>query len=175
MTRSQQALLILTMVSFVGCKSKKVNEDADTANGGLTSSISSEALNYSPQGSDTGKIDGLTTIHFDYDQASIGKTALEQLKQNAVWIKNHPNSKIQIEGHCDKRGSTEYNLALGERRAKAVLRTLTGMGIKKSQVTTISYGEERPIDAADNDEAYAKNRRANFVPLSTPGQPLAGY
>lgn len=175
MRRAQQALLILTLALVFGCKSKKVNEDVDSAaNGALTSNISNDPLNYSLQGSDSGKIEGLTTIHFDFDEAIISKSAMEQLKQNTVWIRKHPNTKIQVEGHCDSRGSVEYNLALGERRARSVSRTLLGMGIPKSRITTISYGEERPIDTGDSEEAYAKNRRANFVPLSAPSQPLAG-
>ena len=133
--------------------------------GGLSSQVTDENLGFAPEGSDSGKIDGLRTVHFDFDRAVIDQTALEQLKANAKWIQSHPEVKIQIEGHCDSRGSVEYNLALGDRRAKSVQHELVELGIPKKRLSTISYGEEKPIAQGDSDEAYAKNRRANFVPL----------
>ena len=83
-----------------------------------------------------------------------------------VRSRNNRYATIQIEGHCDSRGSVEYNLALGERRAKAVKAYMGSLGIDSKRMTIISYGEEKPIATGDSEDAYAKNRRANFVPLA---------
>jgi peptidoglycan-associated lipoprotein len=90
----------------------------------------------------------------------------KDLAENAEWIKANPKVTVQIEGHCDSRGSVEYNLALGERRAKAVKNYLVSLGLNSKRMTIISYGEEKPVATGDSEEAYAKNRRANFVPLA---------
>ncbi len=105
----------------------------------------------------------LKMIHFDFDKYDIRPQDAEILKQNAEVLKRFPMVKIQIEGHCDERGTEEYNLALGERRANSAKRYLISLGISADRITTISYGEERPLDPAHNEEAWAKNRRAEFV------------
>ena len=86
-----------------------------------------------------------------------------RLEQNAAWIKSHPNVTIQIEGHCDARGSTGYNLGLGQKRADSVRESLVKLGVAADRLVTISYGSERPIDPGQNESAYAKNRRAQFL------------
>jgi peptidoglycan-associated lipoprotein len=105
----------------------------------------------------------LKPIHFDYDKYDIRPVDTEILKGNSTFLKKFPNMKIQIEGHCDERGTNEYNLALGERRANSTKKYLTSLGITANRVSTISYGEEKPLDPAHNDEAWGKNRRAHFV------------
>lgn len=105
----------------------------------------------------------LKTIHFDFDKYDIRPGDAEILKENAAVLKKYPNLKIQIEGHCDERGTEAYNLALGERRATSTKNYLISLGISPDRITTISYGEERPIDPGHNEEAWAKNRRAQFV------------
>ena len=117
------------------------------------------------QGSDSGKIAGLSTIFFEYDQARLTSDARQKLKENSDWIKAHPAFTVQIEGHTDARGSVEYNLALGERRAKSVRSYLESMGVESKRMTIISYGKEKPLVNGDTEAAYSKNRRANFVPL----------
>ena len=87
------------------------------------------------------------------------------LSKNAEWIKSHSNVKVQIEGHCDHRGSIEYNLGLGERRANAVKTYLVGLGVSGDRLSTISYGKERPIAKGDSAGDMSKNRRANFLPV----------
>lgn len=157
----------LAIALFVSCKSKPQSPDIQAPEGtALNSEIKSTPMKFSPEGSDSNEIKGLTTIHFDYDQSTLTSVARKELAENADWIKSHTDVTIQIEGHCDKRGSTEYNLALGERRAKAVKNYLSSLGIDSKRMTVISYGEEKPIDPADTEAAYAKNRRANFVPIS---------
>ena len=104
-------------------------------------------------------------MNFEYDQARLTTQARRQLAENAEWMRQHPDVTVQIEGHCDERGSIEYNLALGERRAQTVKSYLVSLGMDAKQMTVISYGKEKPLADGDSEEAYAKNRRANFVPL----------
>ena len=85
------------------------------------------------------------------------------LKAKALWIEANSTVLVSIEGHCDDRGTTEYNIALGERRALSAKKFLVNLGIPESRLTTISFGEERPFDMGNNDAAWAKNRRAHFV------------
>jgi peptidoglycan-associated lipoprotein len=108
----------------------------------------------------------LKDCHFEFDRYEVTKEARNILAENARILKKMTNSKIQIEGHCDERGTKEYNLALGERRAASVKNYLTSLGVSAKNITTISYGEEMPIDSRSNEDAWAKNRRAHFIILS---------
>lgn len=108
----------------------------------------------------------LKDIHFDLDKYDIRPTDAGILKENAALLVKFPNVKIQIEGHCDERGTVEYNLALGERRANGAKRYLISLGIPEKRISTISYGKERPLDPGHNEEAWAKNRRAHSIILS---------
>ncbi len=108
----------------------------------------------------------LKDIHFDFDRYDIRGKDEEILRENAAFLKKNPKMKVQIEGHCDEKGTSEYNLALGERRANAAKRYLVALGINSNRLSTISYGEERPSDPDHNEEAWAKNRRAHIVVLS---------
>ena len=105
-------------------------------------------------------------IHFEFDKYDIRREDEEILRENAAWLKKNPKMKIQIEGHCDERGTAEYNLALGERRANMTKKYLLSLGISSDRISTISYGEEKPLDPGHNEEAWAKNRRAHIVVLS---------
>jgi peptidoglycan-associated lipoprotein len=161
------AVMITSVALSVSCGSKKKTSDLSAAEGApLDSTIASKDMPYDVAGSDAGTIQGLHSVHFDYDQSTLSTEARKDLADNAEWIKAHANPTIQIEGHCDKRGSTEYNLALGERRAKAVKNYMVTLGIPSKRLTVISYGEEKPLDTGDSEAAYAKNRRANFVPIN---------
>jgi len=108
----------------------------------------------------------LATVFFEYDSYSLGSQARDSLKATANWMKANSAATIQIEGHCDERGTTEYNLALGERRAKAAMSYLSKMGVGGSRMSIISYGEERPSDSGHSEQAWSQNRRAAFVILS---------
>ena len=108
----------------------------------------------------------LKDIHFDFDKYDIRPGDAEILKENAALLVKYPKVKIQIEGHCDERGTVEYNLALGERRANNTKKYLISLGISADRISTISYGKERPLDPGHNEEAWAKNRRAHEVILS---------
>jgi len=108
----------------------------------------------------------LKDIHFEFDKYDIRRVDEEILKENAVVLKKNPRMKIQIEGHCDERGTVEYNLALGERRASNTKKFLVFLGIPSDRISTISYGKERPLNKGHHEEAWAGNRRAHVVVLS---------
>jgi peptidoglycan-associated lipoprotein len=101
-------------------------------------------------------------IPFDYDSAAISDYARQDIEYNAQVLQANPNLKIQLEGHCDERGTTEYNLALGSKRARSVADILLSLGVSASRLETISYGEELPLDPSSSEAAWAKNRRVHF-------------
>jgi len=105
----------------------------------------------------------LEDVFFDFDKWTLRPEATATLEQDARWLSNHPEATIQIEGHCDERGTTEYNLVLGERRAKAVMSYLANRGVTAKHLTVISYGGERPFCSEHDEVCYQKNRRAHFV------------
>ena len=105
----------------------------------------------------------LHTVYFAFDQYEIKDDQVPTLQANAAWLKAHAQYKVVVEGHADERDTIEYNLALGERRAKAVLDYLVDLGVPASRLRKISYGEERPVDLGHDETAWAKNRRAEFT------------
>lgn len=108
----------------------------------------------------------LKDCHFDFDRYDLTSEARKILAENAKILKKIPGRNIQVEGHCDERGTKEYNLALGERRAASVKAYLVSLGIPEANISTISYGEEMPLDDSHNDAAWEKNRRAHIIILS---------
>ena len=108
----------------------------------------------------------LKRVHFDFDRYEIRMSDAAVLKENAVVLKKFQEVKVQIEGHCDERGTNEYNLALGERRANSTRQYLLSLGIEAGRISIISYGEERPLEASHEEEAWGKNRRADFIVVS---------
>lgn len=106
---------------------------------------------------------GNQNIHFDFDSAQLSSMAKLLIKEKAEWLGDNSGVVAVIEGHCDERGTTDYNIALGERRAIAVKNYLVNLGISGSRLTTVSFGEEKPLDSGANEAAYRKNRRAQFV------------
>lgn len=105
---------------------------------------------------------GLETIYFDYNSYALRSDALDALQRNAEKLKQVPNAVIQIEGHCDERGTQEYNLALGEKRALATREHLINLGISPDRIITISYGEEMPVAMGHDESAWSQNRRCEF-------------
>jgi len=101
--------------------------------------------------------------YFDYDKADVRPDARDALSQTAQFLRSYPQIKVVLEGHCDERGSTEYNLALGDRRAAAAKQFLTSLGIAADRMETVSYGKERPFCSASTEECYQQNRRAHIV------------
>jgi peptidoglycan-associated lipoprotein len=105
----------------------------------------------------------LRPLFFELDSSEVSAAGQQTLQANAAVLKKYPNMQITIEGHCDERGTAEYNLALGERRALAAKNYLVSLGIGADKVKTVSYGKEFPFDAGHDDGAWQKNRRAHFV------------
>jgi peptidoglycan-associated lipoprotein len=101
-------------------------------------------------------------VYFDFDDASLSQQARQVLMEKAAWLRTNPDSRVIIEGHCDERGTAEYNIALGQRRAQSIKTFLVNAGIDPSRLRTVSYGEERPLDPGKTEEAYARNRRGQF-------------
>ena len=102
-------------------------------------------------------------IHFEFDSIRLSPQAQEILRKKAQWLRENPRVRVVIEGHCDNRGTNEYNLALGDRRAHSSKVFLIDLGIDETRIQILSFGEERPLDRGDNEEAWARNRRAHFV------------
>ena len=162
------ALAALTLiVGLSACSKKDVKEDepAFTSTGG--DGLPAESAGTVGAGEAGGVSSSeLETVLFAFDSYKLGNEARGILKKSADWMKSNGTAAIQIEGHCDERGTTEYNLALGERRANSARDYLVRLGIEASRISVISYGKERPQDPGHDESAWGRNRRASFVVLS---------
>jgi peptidoglycan-associated lipoprotein len=107
----------------------------------------------------------LADVHFDYDSYALSEAAKGTLEKHAGWLQSHRDVKVTVEGHCDERGTVEYNLALGDKRARAAHDYLVSLGVAGDRLSAISLGKERPLDPGHDEAAWAKNRRAHFVVL----------
>jgi len=156
-------LLSLFIAVFISACATKPKDSAETS--GSSSSTSADSVS-----SETEEIQGGTQedlivnvgdrVFFGYDSAKLDEDAQELLQDQVAWLKEYPNVSVIIEGHCDERGTREYNLALGEKRAQSVKNYIIGLGIDSSRVSTISFGKERPAVVGSNDGAWSQNRRS---------------
>ena len=155
-------------LALTACSSKKKAEDTSglAPEGNVSSAMDSTPMSFDPAGSDSGSIEGLKTVNFEYDKSNLTSQARKVIQGNVQWLKEQASTNMQIEGHCDVRGSIEYNLSLGERRAQAVKNYMVTLGIPSSRLSIISYGKEKLISQGDGESDHAKNRRANFLPLT---------
>ena len=160
-------LISIFLVLFVAACATKPKDTADASGSGSTSSDSSDGTITETTGSGivSGSQEDLIVnvgdrVFFGYDSADLDSDALELLQDQVAWLKQNSNVSVTIEGHCDERGTREYNLALGEKRAQAVKNYLIGLGVNPDRVSTISYGKERPAVVGSNDGAWAQNRRS---------------
>ena len=158
----------VTSAPDFGSKAEKPAEKVEETTGfkesqpeseGVKESASSLAEKLNAQGV-------LKRIHFDFDKYDLRSDAIRTLGDDAASIKQYPQFRVRIEGHCDERGTVEYNLALGEKRARAARDYLVSLGTPAQRLRIISYGKERPTDPGHNEEAWAENRRAEFVFLA---------
>jgi peptidoglycan-associated lipoprotein len=170
------ALIMATMVAG-GCASKDVvksEEPAvtappvkDSAPPQSNAGASDSKIVPAGQGqdkSDSNASSGLATIYFDFDKSDLSKDARDILNKNAqILLKSKADVNIKVEGHCDERGSAEYNLALGERRAKSAQQYLLTLGVQPDRLSVISYGKEKPAVQGSDESAWSKNRRAEFT------------
>jgi peptidoglycan-associated lipoprotein len=139
------------------------------ANGRTGAGISSSELQGQPQPGTQQELEINVgdRIYFDYDSSVLSPTATQTLDKQAAWLKRYPDIIVTIEGHTDERGTREYNLALGDRRANAVKNYLVALQINSDRLLTISYGEEKPVDPGHDEAAWSKNRRAVTVVTTT--------
>ena len=107
--------------------------------------------------------DDLKDIHFNFDQYDLDSNSKKVLEQNATYLKSNPDMRVEIQGHCDERGTNNYNIALGERRAHSTKKYLVAQGVNSHQVNIISYGEEKPFCSDSNENCWHQNRRAHFM------------
>ena len=162
-------LLSIIILVFVSACSTTPKDTADASGSGSTESSDSTSSTSTSESVDSTKIEPGSQedlivnvgdrVFFGYNSSDLDSDAQELLQDQIAWIKQH-NVSVTIEGHCDERGTREYNLALGEKRAQAVKNYLTSMGIPSARVTTISYGKERPAVVGSNDGAWSQNRRS---------------
>ena len=163
-------LISTFLVLFVAACATKPKDSADSSGSGSSSSgsdVASEGTITETTGSGivSGSQEDLIVnvgdrVFFGYDSSDLDSDALELLQDQVAWLKQNSDVSVTIEGHCDERGTREYNLALGEKRAQAVKNYLIGLGINPDRVSTISYGKERPAVVGSNDGAWAQNRRS---------------
>jgi peptidoglycan-associated lipoprotein len=162
------ALILMTSAALAAC-AKKPPQDlppepgpavaTDAGNGSLDRAIPGSQADFVAQ------MMGADTVYFDTDRYNIDSQDAAALAQQAQWLSRYPNKRATIEGHCDERGTRDYNLALGERRANAAKNYLVSQGVDASRITTVSYGKERPAATGSDEGAWAKNRRAVTVTI----------
>jgi peptidoglycan-associated lipoprotein len=145
---------------LAACSSDEPVETASTQGAGSTTQTGATTGN----GVAEGTVDDFNqnvgnTVYFGFDRYDLTAEAQAQLQKEAAWLQKYPQHTVTIEGHCDERGTREYNLALGERRANSVANYMTALGIDKSRISTISYGKERPICTDSNESCWSQNRR----------------
>jgi peptidoglycan-associated lipoprotein len=160
-------LALFAAVLLVGACETAPEESATTGGSGSSSASSSSsaettstAPSIAPGSPEDFVVNVGDRVFFDFDQYNLKGAARETLEKQAAWLKRYPGVEITIEGHCDERGTREYNLALGERRANAARDYLIALGVSPDRLRTISYGKERPVALAHTESAWAQNRRA---------------
>lgn len=168
--RISSFLVCLVFIGLVSCSKKDVVSDEQAmAPSEDSSGMAAPGSGVEMMGAagDVGRAFGeMDIVYYGYDSFTLSDESRAALKKNADWMKENANSRVQIEGHCDERGTVEYNMALGDRRANAAKAYLVRLGVSANRIETISYGKERPADMGHNESAWAKNRRAVFVLLS---------
>ena len=156
-------ILSIFLAVFISACTTTPKDTVDSSGSGSSSSsqesTSSEDLSVEPGSQEDLIVNVGDRVFFDYNSSDLDSDAQELLQDQVAWIKQY-NVSVTIEGHCDERGTREYNLALGEKRAQAVKNYLTSMGIPSAKITTISYGKERPAVVGSNDGAWSQNRRS---------------
>lgn len=181
MRKILMVLMLAVAVAGAGCASKKPikgpSESTEVGNGADSGGAGSEVGNAGTVGSDddvTGPQAGLLAkrvIYFDFDNSDIKGEGNDVVAAHAKYLSGHAGTRVRLEGNTDDRGSREYNIGLGERRAQAVRRALLLQGVAEVQLATVSYGAERPAVVGNDETAWAKNRRVEIVYLAPSGQP----
>lgn len=160
-------ILIAGALALSACASKAPKELPPAPVGATTTDTSPATLGPQPgsQADFVAFTQGSDVIYFDTDRYNIDSVDASALQKQAQWLMQYPSKRATIEGHADERGTREYNLALGERRANAAKNYLLGLGVDASRLTTVSYGKERPVALGSDEAAWAQNRRAVTVTI----------
>lgn len=154
----------LTLTSCASKKTKTAEADMGVTDSTTLDSGNNAGMALDLNGdSDSNRAGVLKTVYFDFNSAAIGGGTRDTLNSNAEFLKTNAAVKVQVEGHCDERGSVQFNLALGEKRAKSVRDYLVGQGVAAGRITIISLGKEKPVSFGHDEESWSKNRRANFL------------
>jgi peptidoglycan-associated lipoprotein len=157
---------VLTLSSCANMKKKGADglTDSGTADTGKLDNGKNSGMSLDLNGdSDSNKAGALKTVYFDFNSAGLSQDTKDALNNNATFLKANASVKVQVEGHADERGGVQFNLALGEKRAKGVREYLIGQGVEGGRISTISLGKEKPVSFGHDEESWSKNRRANFV------------
>jgi peptidoglycan-associated lipoprotein len=184
MKRHPVPLVLIALFCLAGCGGKKrppavLTDPGRAAHPPATATPEPEAVNAGPDiqplgrdsatGEDftptdaSGEGGPLEDVRFEYDQATLTDEGRALLEKHALWLQNHRQARVTVEGHCDERGTVDYNLALGDKRARATRDYLVSLGVAGERLNTVSLGKERPLDPGSNEQAWARNRRAHFV------------
>lgn len=155
------SLLGLSLI-LTGCSSTPTTDAGNVSDSMVDDNSQAQALELNGS-SDDSTAGPLKTIYFEFDSSRLSSAAKSTLEQNAMFLKGAESVDIQVEGHCDERGGQQYNLALGERRAKAVKTYLEALGVAAARISVVSNGKEKPVAFGHDEESWAKNRRANFL------------
>jgi len=163
------SVLLATLTLFAGCKTKpppvveapptQTSDTSGVENADATAGDTDASMGPS------GELLSKRIVYFDFDRTDIRADSQGVVAAHAAYLSKNPNQKVRLEGHADERGSREYNIGLGERRGQSVRRALALQGVAETQLTTVSYGEERPAVAGSDEQAYAANRRVEIVYL----------
>lgn len=157
------ALLCVSVLTLSGCGTKKATDTEMKADTGEAMGVE-EPLESKPIGIMEGRTSGpMLPVYFDFDSSDVRGDQVSRIQVNADFLKNNPNVAIRIEGNCDSRGTNEYNMALGERRALSAKKYLMNLGVSEARMTTVSYGEERILLHGHDELSWAQNRRDDFV------------
>jgi len=163
--RSIALCAVAVALMLAGCPAKKKTMLGESETQGFGQGGTGGSLDQFKKGLGPSEGGPLQDVHFDYDRYDLRSEDRATLQQNSEWLKEHAGAKVEVEGHCDSRGTVEYNLALGAKRAKAVKDYLVSLGIAADRMSTISYGEELPLCHEENEACWSRNRRAHSVVL----------
>ncbi|MDH5649055.1 MAG: peptidoglycan-associated lipoprotein Pal [Gammaproteobacteria bacterium] len=147
---------VVSVLLLAACASQQPAGDTPVDEGAQTSGAGAD------QGMDAGDVSSERVVHFEFDSSAIDAEGAAIVEANAKYLNANTSVSVRLEGHCDERGTREYNLALGERRAKAVERMLKALGVSGARIKTVSYGEEKPVDGDHNESAWRQNRRVEI-------------
>jgi peptidoglycan-associated lipoprotein len=168
-------IALVALAAIAGCKKKSPEEIGGVVggvSGGTSAAVEPAKPALPPEVDEMAR--NFARVYFDFDSASLNAESKRALDDNATLMSRFPDVKLDVQGHADERGTTDYNMALGQKRADAVVQYLQARGVSSTRVRSVSYGEERPVDGRSAETAWAMNRRAEFVITWSGSAPVSG-